>query len=131
MTLDAADQLQILQLVTTADACATARDGEGYVAFSPGPRSCRARWATQTAAPRSVRSSLVCVWAGESPGALHLTVNAVIDASGSDPSVESVMLMVGSGAAPAIVGSAKVRQVVVRTSDGWRISLRAIATEGA
>ncbi len=39
------------------------------------------------------------VWAKarEPPAALHLTLNAVIDASGSEPSVERVMSMVTSG----------------------------------
>lgn len=33
MTLDAADSLEILQLVARADACATARDADGYAAL--------------------------------------------------------------------------------------------------
>jgi hypothetical protein len=61
-------------------------------------------------------------------GTLHLTLNAVIDASGPEPSVDNVMLMVTSGPSPVIVGSAKVRQVVTRRPEGWRISRRTIRT---
>ena len=49
----------------------------------------------------ALRDAVARVWAAEPAGTLHLTLNAVIDTSGSEPSVESVMLMVASGASPA------------------------------
>ena len=128
MTLDAADSVEILQLVTTADVCATARDAEAYVALFT--EDAVMEGAMGDAHGRAAIGETVArVWAGEPPGTLHLTLNAVIDASGSEPSVDSVMLMVASGAAPAIVGSAKVRQVITRRPEGWRISRRTIGVE--
>ena len=48
--------------------------------------------------------------------------------SAPQPSVDSVMLMVAAGAPPAIIGSAKVRQLVTRGPEGWRISRRTMVT---
>jgi hypothetical protein len=56
--------------------------------------------------------------------------DAVIDASGAQPAVDSVMLMVGAGPSPAVLGSARVRQTVRHTPGGWRISARSIDTRG-
>jgi hypothetical protein len=66
------------------------------------------------------------VWAAESPHTLHLNLNVTIDESDPDPSVSSVMVMVTRGSPPTVLGSALVRQVVRRTSDGWGIASREI-----
>jgi hypothetical protein len=66
------------------------------------------------------------VWAAESQRTLHLTLNATIDESGTDPAVSSVMLVVTRDAKPDVVGSALLRQVVRRTRAGWRIASREI-----
>jgi SnoaL-like domain len=79
---------------------------------------------------RALRETVTRVWAGEPAGTLHLTLNAVIDESGQEPAVESVMLMVGAGPSPTVLGSARVRQAGRRTPDGWRISARSIDTHG-
>jgi hypothetical protein len=52
----------------------------------------------------------LAVWAAEPPRTLHLTLNATIDESGSEPTVTTVMLMVTRDAKPDVVGSALVRQ---------------------
>jgi hypothetical protein len=59
---------------------------------------------------------------------LDLTLNATIDQSGEEPSVISVMLMVTHDRQPRVLGWANVRQVVRRTTEGWRIVSRAIHT---
>jgi hypothetical protein len=61
---------------------------------------------------------------------LHLTLNAVIDESGAQLAVDSVMLMVGAGPSPSVLGSARVRQTVRHTPNGWRITARSIDTRG-
>lgn len=127
MTLDPADSLEILQLVARADACATARDADGYAALFT--EDAIMQGAMGTAHGRAaLRDAVTRVWANEPAATLHLTLNAVIDSSSAEPSVESVMLMVTAGVSPAIVGSAKVRQTVTRSPSGWRISSRAITT---
>jgi uncharacterized protein (TIGR02246 family) len=126
MTLSAEDSLEILQLVARADACATARDADGYAAlFTEDAVMDGAMGRAHGRAELS--ETVTAVWAGEPAGTLHLTLNAVIDDSKSEPSVESVMLMVTTDAPPAVLGSARVVQTVRRTQEGWRISERRIA----
>jgi uncharacterized protein (TIGR02246 family) len=127
IALDAEDSLAILQLVARADACATARDPDGYAALFTDDAVMDGGMGTAHGRT-ALRETVARVWAGEPAGTLHLTLNAVIDTSGPEPSVDSVMLMVASGSSPAIVGSAKVHQVVARGPEGWRISRRTIAT---
>ena len=74
----------------------------------------------------ALRDAVAAVWAAEPPRTLHLTLNVTIDQSEPDPTVTSVMLMVTRGVKPDVLGSALVRQVVRRTSDGWRIASREI-----
>lgn len=127
MRLSAADSLEILQLVARADACATVRDAEGYAALFTEDAAMDG--AMGRAEGRAALSETVAaVWAGEPAGTLHLTLNAVIDDSKPEPSVESVMLMVTTGSPPAVLGSARVVQTVRHTQEGWRISERHIAT---
>jgi hypothetical protein len=127
MTLAAADSLEILQLIARADACATARDADGYADLFT--EDAVMEGAMGTAHGRAaLRDTVARVWADEAPATLHLTLNPIIDESGLEPSVESVMLMVTSGPSPVILGSAKVRQTVQRSPSGWRISRRVIAT---
>ena len=125
MTLTAADSLEIMQLVTRADNCASARDADGYVelftvdgAMTGAKGSARGRAA--------LRDAVSAVWETEPPHTLHLTLNVTIEESGPNPSVNSVMLMITRESPPTVLGSALVRQVVRRTSDGWRIVSREI-----
>jgi uncharacterized protein (TIGR02246 family) len=127
MRLSAEDSLEILQLVARADACATARDADGYAALFT--KDAAMDGTMGRARGRAALSQTVArVWASEPTGTLHLTLNALIDDSTPEPSVESVMLMVTAGQPPAVLGSARVVQTLRRTDEGWRISERRIAT---
>jgi ketosteroid isomerase-like protein len=126
MTLSAEDSIEILRLVARADACATVRDADGYAALFT--EDALMDGAMGRAVGRAALSRTVAaVWAGEPDGTLHLTLNAVIDDSQTEPSVESVMLMVSSGSASAVIGSARVTHTLRKTREGWRISERRIA----
>jgi ketosteroid isomerase-like protein len=126
MTLSAEDSLEILQLVARADACATVRDADGYAALFT--EDAVMDGAMGRAEGRAALSETVAgVWASEPAGTLHLTLNSVIDDTRTEPSVESVMLMVTTGSPPAVLGSARVIQTVRQTQEGWRISERRIA----
>ena len=123
MTLEASDSLEILQLIARADARATARDAEGYVALftedavmEGAMGSARGRDALAAAVAR--------VWDGEAPGTLHLTLNAIIEESVPEPSVVSTLLLITPLSSSPVAGTAQVRQRVRRTSPGWRISSR-------
>ncbi len=114
-----------MQLVTQADNCATARDADRYAElFTEDGVMTGSKGTAQGRA--ALRDAVTAVWAAEPPHTLHLTLNATVDESGPDPGVTSVMLMVTRGAAPKVLGSALVRQVVRRTPEGWRIASREI-----
>jgi hypothetical protein len=116
-----------LQLVARADTLASTRDADAYVGlFTPDATMDGAMGVAVGHA--QLREAVARVWAGESPETLHLTLNAVIDEYGAEIVVNSVMLMVGPGATAAVLGAARVRQTVVPTPQGWRISERTIAT---
>jgi uncharacterized protein (TIGR02246 family) len=134
--LDAVDSIAILQLVARADACATARDPDGYAALFTEDAVMDGAMGTSRGRA-AIRDAVARVWSGEPHETLHLTLNAVIDTSAPEPAVDSVMLMVTdsvlaleSGQPPTILGIAKVRQVLSRGPEGWRISRRTIATGG-
>jgi SnoaL-like protein len=126
MTLTAEDSIAILQLVARADTLATTRDADGYVDLFTTDAIMSGAMGTATGREQ-LGATVARVWAGEPVGTLHLTLNAVIDQDGRDIVVTSVMLMIGPGAAPAVLGAADVRQTVVRTADGWRIAERSIS----
>ncbi|MGO9975970.1 MAG: nuclear transport factor 2 family protein [Solirubrobacteraceae bacterium] len=121
MTLTPSDWIAILQLVARADTCATRRDADGYAALFTDDAVMDGDMGT-IHGQSALRDAVARVWAAEPAGTLHLTLNAVIDESGAEPTVESVMLMVRAGTSPTVLGSARVRQTVRQAPDGWRIS---------
>jgi uncharacterized protein (TIGR02246 family) len=129
MTLVPSDALAILQLVARADTCATERDADGYAALFTDDAVMDGDMGT-VKGTTALRDAVARIWAAEPAGTLHLTLNAVIDESGPQPAVDSVMLMVGAGPSPTVHGSARVRQIVRHTPGGWRISARSIDTHG-
>lgn len=129
MILAAADSLEILQLVTRADACATARDADGYAALFTEDGAMTGAMG-EASGRAALRETVAAVWGREPAGTLHLTLNAVIDSSSPEPRVESTLLMVAGGSPPTPIGAARVVQTVSRTADGWRISRREIAAAG-
>jgi len=127
MTLSAEDSVSILQLVARADACASARDADGYTAlFTEDAVMDGTKGVAEGRA--ELRETVRAVWSREPAGTLHLTLNAVINDEHPEPTVESVMLMVTSTSSPAVLGCARVVQTVRRTPAGWRISRRSTAS---
>jgi hypothetical protein len=123
--LEASDSLEILQLIARADARATARDTEGYVALFT--EDAVMEGAMGSANGRDALAGAVArVWDGEAPGTLHLTLNAIIEESVPEPSVVSTLLLITPLSSSPVAGTAEVRQRVRRTSSGWRISSRTI-----
>jgi uncharacterized protein (TIGR02246 family) len=129
MSPSAADSIEILQLVARVDACATARDAEGYAALFTEDGAMAGAMGDARGRP-ALREAVAAVWAREPVGTLHLTLNSVIDDSATQPRVESTLLMVASGPPPTLVGSARIVQTVSRTAEGRRISTRQIAPPG-
>jgi uncharacterized protein (TIGR02246 family) len=124
--LEASDSVEILQLIARADACATARDAEGYAALFTEDAVMEGDMGSASGRD-ALAVAVAHVWDGEAPGTLHLTLNAVIDESVAEPTVASVLLLIAPLSPSPVAGTAKVRQRVRRTSSGWRISSRTIA----
>ena len=124
MTLTAAESLEIMQLITRADNCATARDANGYAQLfteegvMDGDKG--------HVAGRELAAAVARVWENEPPATLHLTCNAVVDDSASTPAVASILVMLIPQSAGGAIGAADVVGHFIRTSAGWRISSRQI-----
>jgi uncharacterized protein (TIGR02246 family) len=125
VTVEASDSLEILQLIARADACATARDAKGYAALFTEDAVMEGDMGN-TSGRDALAAAVADVWAGEAPGTLHLTLNAVIDESGSEPTVASILLLLTPLSPTPVAGTAEVHQRLRRTAPGWRISSRTI-----
>jgi hypothetical protein len=125
VTLEASDSLEILQLIARADARATARDAEGYVALFTEDALMEGDMGSANGRD-ALAVAVASVWDGEAPGTLHLTLNAIIEESGPEPSVVSTLLLITPLSSSPVAGTVEVRQRVRRTSSGWRISSRTI-----
>ena len=124
MTLSAADRLDILDLITRADAAAGARDAAAYLALFTDEAALDGDQGTYHGR-EALRRGLAQVWGAEPAGTLHLTLNPVIDAdpvSSAAAVARSVLLIIGPGAPPALAAAAHITQYVRRGADGWRIT---------
>ena len=128
MTLSPADRLDILDLLTRADAAASARDAAAYLALFANDAVLDGDQGNYHGRD-ALRRGLAEVWGAEPAGTLHLTLNPVIDADPASPTAavaRSVLLIIGPGAAPALVGSAHITQYLRRGANGWRITRRSV-----
>jgi SnoaL-like domain len=129
VTLDAADRLDILDLLARADNAASRRDVEAYVAlFSDdgvldgGKGEHRGRHALVEA----VRA----VWDSEGDATVHLTLNAVIEAvpGHADRAVATTqLLIVDPSPPPAIKTLAVIVQHLEKSGTRWQITRRTVA----
>ncbi len=86
----------------------------------------RVQYLVHKGVTEALRAAVSRVWAGEPPGTLHLTLNAVIDDGAAEPVVSSVLLLVIPAGAAVSLASAQIRQVVGRVGGEWRIRSRTI-----
>jgi uncharacterized protein (TIGR02246 family) len=131
VTLPAADQLAILDVVTRADEAASRRDADAYVAlFTPDAVLDGAEG--RHAGGEAVRASVGPVWAAEGPATLHLTLNPVVEPGPGDGHavVRSVLLIIDPAGPPAIRTAALITQELRRTDGSWRIARRTVALAG-
>jgi uncharacterized protein (TIGR02246 family) len=128
MTLSAADQLAILEVITRADEAAGRRDADGYVelftedAVLDGTQG-------RHAGREALRASVGPIWAAEGPATLHLTLNPVVEPGPSDDQAvaRSVLLIIDPAAPPALRTAAAITQELRRTEGFWRITRRTVA----
>ena len=131
MSLSPADRLDIIDVVTRADAAATARDVDGYVAcFTDTARIVGAMG--EHDGTDALRRDVGPIWASEGAATAHLCLNAVIDEEGDGRAqVRSILLIVASSQPFTPLGMSAITQNLVRTGDGWKIAVRAVHDLGS
>ena len=131
MTLTAADQLAVLEVVTRADEAASRRDADAYVALFTEDAVLDGTQGRH-AGREALRAAVGPVWAGEGPARLHLTLNPVIEPgpSGDQATVRSVLLIIDPAAPPALRTAAAITQELRRADGTWRIARRTVAPAG-
>jgi uncharacterized protein (TIGR02246 family) len=128
MTLSAADQLAILDVITRADEAASHRDADAYVALFTEDAVLDGTQGRHVGR-QALRSGVGPIWAAEGPATLHLTLNPVIEPgpSGDQATVRSVLLIIDPAAPPALRAAAAITQQLRRTKGAWRITRRTAA----
>ncbi len=122
------DRLDILDLLTRADAAAGARDAAAYLALFTSDAVLDGAQGTYRGT-EALRRGLAQVWGAEPAGTLHLTLNPVIDADPASPAAavaRSVLLIIAPGTPPALVSTAHITQYLRGDADGWRITRRRV-----
>jgi ketosteroid isomerase-like protein len=128
VTLSPADRLDILDLLTRADAAASARDAAAYLALFSNDAALDGDQGVYHGR-EALRDGLAQVWGAEPVGTLHLTLNPVIEAdpvSSAAAVARSVLLIIAPGTPPALAAAAHITQYVRRGADGWRITRRSV-----
>jgi uncharacterized protein (TIGR02246 family) len=128
VTLSPADRLDILDLLTRADAAASARDAAAYLALFSNDGALDGDQGVYHGR-EALRDGLAQVWGAEPVGTLHLTLNPVIEAdpvSSAAAVARSVLLIIAPGTPPALAAAAHITQYVRRGADGWRITRRSV-----
>jgi len=128
VTLSAADRLDILDVLTRADAAASARDAAAYVALFAGDAILDGSQGTYRGTD-AVARGLVAVWGAEPAGTLHLTLNLVIGTDPDSPDTavaRSVLLIIAPGPPPALVATAHITQHLRAGAGRWRITRRRV-----
>jgi ketosteroid isomerase-like protein len=126
--LTASDRLDILELLARADSAATRRDVEGYVGLFTDDAVLDGEKGEQRGRD-ALRLTVGRVWQAEGTDTVHLTLNAVIDQSGSSPDqalATSTLLILRGGSAVSIHSVWTIVQRVVRVQGRWLIERRTI-----
>jgi ketosteroid isomerase-like protein len=127
MTYSAADRLDILGLLASADDAATRRDVAAYVAcftddvvLDGGKGEHRGRAALEEAVGP--------IWQAEGDASVHLTTNAVIepDSSVDDQAVAHSMLVILASDPVTVRSVSSITHHLVKESTGWRVGRRTV-----
>ena len=128
MSLSAADQLAVLEVITRADEAASRRDADAYVALF-APDAVLDGTQGQHAGREALRASVGPIWAAEGPATVHLTLNPVIEPGPSDDQAvaRSVLLIIDAVQPPALRTVALITQELRRAECSWLITRRTVA----
>ena len=128
MTLATSDRLDILELVAKADAAASDRDADAYVALFTVDAVLDGGMGRHDGR-EAMRAAVGPIWEAEGPASTHLTLNAIVHPRESDPSqavVTSVLVILRASPPPSIHSVAQISQDVVKLDGSWRIERRSV-----
>jgi hypothetical protein len=126
--LHTSDRLDILELVSKADAAASDRDTEAYVALFTDEVVLDGGMGRH-AGREALRAAVGPIWEAEGLATAHLTLNAIIhprDKDSSRANVTSVLVIVRVSPFPFIHSVSQISQDVVKLNGSWRIERRSI-----
>jgi ketosteroid isomerase-like protein len=128
MSLSAADQLAILEVIIRADEAASRRDADAYVALF-APDAVLDGTQGRHAGREELRASVGPIWAAEGPATVHLTLNPVVEPGPSDDQAvaRSVLVIIGAVQPPALRTVALITQELRRAERSWLITRRTVA----
>ena len=128
MTLDTADRLDILDLLTRADNAATRRDIDGYVVLFSDDGVLDGEKGEHRGRQALVEA-VGPVWESEGDATVHLTLNPVIEAvpGHADRAVATTwLLIVDPSPPPTIKTVAAIVQHVEKADTRWQITRRTV-----
>jgi hypothetical protein len=128
VTLATSDRLDILELVAMADAAASDRDADAYVALFTDYVVLDGDMGRH-AGREAMRAAVGPIWEAEGPASMHLTLNATVHPREKDrlrAMVTSVLVIVRASPPPSIHSVAQISQDVVKLDGLWRIERRSV-----
>jgi ketosteroid isomerase-like protein len=129
-SVSTSDRVEILEILYRADAAASARDVEAYVALFTDDAVLDGEQGTHVG-KAALRAAVGPVWGAETPRSLHLTLNPVVDPDPADPErviAHSILLIVSPSPSAEILVTANITQELRRMGEDWRISRRTVAS---
>jgi uncharacterized protein (TIGR02246 family) len=127
MMLSAADRLEILDVITRADAAAGRRDADAYVELFTEDAVLDGTQGQHAGRP-ALRASVGPIWAAEGGVSLHLTLNPVVEDREPEAVTHSVLLIIDPVPPITIRTAAMITQVLRRSEGTWRIARRTVAS---
>jgi hypothetical protein len=129
VTLDAADRLDILDILARADNAATRRDVDAYVALFSADGVLDGEKGEHRGRAALVEA-VGAVWQSEGVASVHLTLNPVIEVD-PDHAGQAVattqLLIIDPGPPPTIKTVAAIVQHLEKSDARWHITRRTVA----
>jgi len=126
--LGTSDRLDILEVLTRAEAAATARDADAYVELFTDDAVLDGAQGVHTGR-EALRQAVGPIWAGEGLATFHLLLNALIDRVNTDCDeaiATSVLLIVHQASPPQVLHLSERTQQLRRVDGYWKIARRSV-----
>jgi ketosteroid isomerase-like protein len=127
MTHSAADRLDILELLASADNAATRRDVTSYIACFTDDAVLDGVMGEHRG-KAAMEEAVGPIWQAEGETSVHLTTNAIVEAdSGADDRAVAHSVLVILANDPVTVHSiSNITHHLLKESTGWRVSRRTV-----